>query len=538
MCIQNDFKKWLIWSAPRRPISAIKTYHYAVGYRYNEVGLPTETENKKCSILIHNNPKSRRVNFVCLDDEFYVRGLAPISPDLNDPATLRNGFAKRVCRDTPIANQLKLGELRLFIKRWLQQHHPNKVTVYSFEEWLASTNYNETRKNQLRKAKVQLDDYYGGFAPVKKCHKVESHPKVESYPEYKNARGINARPDLFKVWFGPICKAIESEIFQDEHFIKHTTPEQRILKIQALADCGMPYCYSTDFTAFESHFTPQVMAAIDLVMFEHFMNSPDYTRLSQILGGRNKMVMRCGFTATCDARRMSGEMNTSLSNGFANLMLALFIAHKKRGSLKGLVEGDDGLFCTDFEMSSQDYLDLGFTIKMKREETPFEASFCGLIVSPFGEVIKDPKRFLQKFAWSDKYMQSSRRVHSELMLAKAMSALSECPQCPIIGVVARKCYYKHSSSIPRFIYDGYHDIIKAPLYHIPEFNPNFQTRLLFEKIFNISISRQLLIERLVNDGNTSSIVELLTDGVDKMSMDNWTYENKYVMRVPFEVISK
>lgn len=79
---------------------------------------------------------------------------------------------------------------------------------------------------------------------------------------------------------------------------------------------------------------------------------------------------------------MSGDMCTSLGNGFSNKMKAEFLAYKAGGTIDGFVEGDDGLFVTNFELRSSDYEKLGFTIKIEEIADPCEASFCGMI---FGE---------------------------------------------------------------------------------------------------------------------------------------------------------
>jgi len=48
-----------------------------------------------------------------------------------------------------------------------------------------------------------------------------------------------------------------------------------------------------------------------------------------------------------EATRMSGEMNTSLGNGFSNLMFMLYACHVQGIAAEGIVEGDDGVFALE-----------------------------------------------------------------------------------------------------------------------------------------------------------------------------------------------
>lgn len=153
---------------------------------------------------------------------------------------------------------------------------------------------------------------------------------------------------------------------------------------------------------------------------------------------------------------MSGDMCTSLGNGFTNLMLAKFLAAEQGKELAGFVEGDDGLFVTEATLTAEAYQQLGFSIKIVELGDPCKASFCGMVFAESGEIIKDPVKFLSTFGWTHSFINAGAAVMDQLLRAKALSAIYEAPQCPILGQLARCALEKTRGVIPRFVDDGYH----------------------------------------------------------------------------------
>ena len=80
--------------------------------------------------------------------------------------------------------------------------------------------------------------------------------------------------------------------------------------------------------------------------------------------------------------RMSGDICTSLGNGFSNLVMNLFVASKCGASIKGFVEGDDGIFSWDVMPDETYFTRMGFNIKLECYEQPSLASFCGRVFDP------------------------------------------------------------------------------------------------------------------------------------------------------------
>lgn len=432
-------------------------------------------------------------------------GFAPICGDTADPDTVLQGLRKRLFRDLPVpktTGKYTIAGLSRFVHDYVQDITP-LTNIKSFEQWLATTNYSENRKQQLRASNEALR---GGPPTNKQLHQVKTHVKRENYPEFKNIRTINSRCDAFKVYAGPAFAAMDAAMYaipNDAHggyltinFVKHLTPEQRAERVHSLKG-RFKNCYETDFTAFESHFTPALMKAVELQLYKRLLlNYPDmYARIEQALIGINNCSTHHGIRFKIRAKRMSGDMCTSLGNGFTNLMLALYIAHTQGKTIDGIVEGDDGLFSTDAEFTTDIYADLGFTIKIVRHDSPLEASFCGIVCSEDFQNIKNPHKVLEKFGWTANLIHAGPQILNELLAAKSLSLLYEMPHCPIIGALARKAITMvPPGTMPRF--DNSYKTTPE-YFDIPPFAPTIATRELFERKFNISISEQLACEEAI-----------------------------------------
>jgi len=453
----------------------------------------------------------RRLNFGS------VPGFAPICMDSNDNQTVESAFASRLMRKVPEADPEKLARLKVFVKNFLHKY-VSRVTPYEFEEWLASTTYTEQRKMQLREVHQSLR---GGRPTRRQASHIDTFVKSEFYPTWKQARMINSRCDAFKVWSGPMFKAIEDEVYRIKSFIKHVPVPERPALISGLRQAGAFY-YATDYTAFESHFVPEVMRALEIQLYKHCLGAgPDTRFLCRTLLGKNRMRTRNGIRAEVPARRMSGDMCTSLGNGFSNLMLTLFIAHEKGGSVEGFVEGDDGIFRSSVPLEASDYEALGFTIKIERVTDPCAASFCGMVFADSGEIIRDPRRFLAGFGWTQSFLYAGDRIMGELLRAKALSAVYETPQCPIVGALARAALSETRMYTPRFVDDGYHKIPHDES-DTPAFSPRADTRELFSRLYGIPVLAQLEIERLIDQHRFDRIQSLLwPDGAMQSYSENY-----------------
>lgn len=473
----------------------------------------------RCSITNPPVRRERRKMFRRLNS-CAVPGYAPLCMDSNDPDTVKCSYMKRLLRDIPKPDPSFLTEFRIFVQSYLDENVPS-VQPMGFEEWLDSTSYNEQRKEQLRQAHLDLR---GGRPSRRAASHVDSFVKSEFYTEWKHARMINSRSDSFKAYSGPFFKAIENAVYSLPEFIKHTPVADRPAAVLALKQAGRRY-YQTDFTAFESHFTPEVLDNCECLLYAHCLkNYPaDAAFINSTLMGNNRMRTRSGIATTVRGRRMSGDMCTSLGNGFTNLMLAKFITSRKGGMLVGFVEGDDGLFATDVPLSQSDYERLGWTIKIDEVDDPCTASFCGMVFAESGQIIKDPRKFMMGFGWTQSFLHAGPKIMDELLRAKAMSAVCETPQCPIIGAIARYALAHTQGSTPRFVHDGYHTPIGTD-WEPNDYNPSHDTRLLFEKLYGITVDEQIRCEELATQGKFGEISQIVPPTPAQLE-----YSTKYVV---------
>jgi len=203
---------------------------------------------------------------------------------------------------------------------------------------------------------------------------------------------------------------------------------------------------------------------------------------------------------------MSGEMNTSMSNGFANLMLTKFILHKKGIDAKTVVEGDDGLTAVlrGLSILPRDFERYGFSIKIDRFEHLNEASFCGLVFDPVTyDVVADPMKFLLNFFYTrTRYVDSSETMLRRLLKAKAMSSIVQYPNAPVISAVSQYAYRvtrNLKAKVCLLTGDDRHKAIN--LARFKEIVPRVtqESRLLVEKNFGFPISLQLEIEALFDE---------------------------------------
>jgi len=379
--------------------------------------------------------------------------------------------------------------------------------------------------------KAQLTAVYealNGQPPsLRKAGHIDSFVKLECYPQYKPARMINSRTDCFKVFAGPYVKAIEDQIYADEHFIKHIPVADRWKRVLELKK-SFRYYYATDYTAFESHFTPKQMRNIECVLYKSALRGQVHAQfLCDVLCGKNRCRTRSGIKCTINGRRMSGDMTTSLGNGVSNMFLIEYLMHKK-GQLPGhydyLVEGDDGIIGCNVPLEPIDFKELGFTIKIDRVADPCTASFCGLIFSDNGVNIRDPVRFFIKFGWTSSHLLSHESVMWQLLKAKCLSALYETPNCPLVSIAAYYCLTQCGDCVPLFEEDNYH----SELYRACEsFDPAYpcvpvQTRVLFQEMFNVTLEQQIAMESDILGGDFSSLSYL------NFHPDLIDYHDKYV----------
>lgn len=287
---------------------------------------------------------------------------------------------------------------------------------------------------------------------------------------------------------------MEEEVYKNPWFIKHVPVPERPAKISELEGDGLKY-YENDFKAFESHFTPEIMRICELKLYRYLLSDypEDAEYICSVIGGRNNLSTNTGVKFSLDARRMSGDMCTSLGNGFTNLCLILYICFLKGAQVKGFVEGDDGLFATTATITKQDYLDLGFTVEIHQVPRPTDAHFCGCTCSTDGNLLKDPRRVFQNFGWTHSFIHAGNQIMDELLRSKALNLSYEMSQCPIVRVLADVALELTKDVIVKHTEKTYNPVPESFTGPVP-YAPTYQTRSDFARLFGVSIPAQLAIE--------------------------------------------
>jgi hypothetical protein len=366
--------------------------------------------------------------------------------------------------------------------------------------------------------------------------------KDEFYTEFKYPRGINSRSDLFKCHVGPVFQAISDVLFQRPEFIKKIPVADRPSYIMNYLKPDGKRILATDFTSFEAQFTEEIMKCeISLYkhMTSHLTNKSElWNTFDGVLAGKNTCAYR-NLTVKLKATRMSGEMCTSLGNGFSNLMFNLFML-KEHGveldQVRIVVEGDDALITipsrySDF--SGKEYEKLGLVIKLLNVEKLSEASFCGLIFDPIDLInVTDPLKVIATFGWAQaKYSMARATKLLGLMRCKSLSLIHQYPGCPIIQALGLYGL-RHTRGIDtrKVEPDSWWEREKRSMWtrDLPVREPGMRTRLLVEEKYGISVENQIRTEKFFETAPLGAFdLPWLSGSVDS----SWTsYSARYTCR--------
>lgn len=439
-------------------------------------------------------------------------------PDVSDPHSMLLGVLKRFAFRPPDPDPDLLTEFESFVTKFVEENleplSPN--TDLSVDTWLASTKYSESRKQELRETHEKLRGVEKPFLPIHT--EVKEHMKAETYPEYKYPRPINARHDFFKVLIGPIIKQIEKVVMKMKHFIKYVPVKDRPKFIMDRLYRDFGKYFASDFTSFEAQFTRKIMLSCEMILYRHMTKKlpPHIQKNIEIIAGKNKIKYKW-FDLEIEASRMSGEMNTSLGNGFSNLMILLFMFYKSGcTNVDAIVEGDDGVLTFEgVPPTAADFARLGFVIKPEYHTDISAMSFCGLIFDMFDLVnITEPISSVINLCWlyGPNCANLSRTKMLALMRCKALSMAHQYPGCPILQEMAfsvlRQTEHvsKHGISLLQTaimnnwekeqVLQALEDLDLGKL--VPKPVPR-NTRHLMESKFGIPVSVQLSLEAMFRD---------------------------------------
>lgn len=376
-----------------------------------------------------------------------------------------------------------------------------------------------------------MDLFHGlhGQRPTRRdCRRIKSFIKLESYPEFKEARWINSRADIFKAWSGRFFRTVEEVLYDNPWFIKHVPIPSRPALVRSLRKAGLFY-YENDYKSFEASIIPDLMRVCECQLYTHVLQRQpdDAAFINSVLLGRNELRTRAKVKTSIRGRRMSGDMCTSCGNGFTNLMLVLYVVSLKGGFVNGFVEGDDGLFASTVQLSSDDFTRCGMTVEIHEVSDPCRAHFCGMTFADTGVCIKDPRRVFQNFGWTHSFINAGPRIMDELLRSKALSLWYEMAQCPIVGQLAFTalgltdgvdlCHYEDTTE------RGYDVRDLGKLTDFGVFRPDSQTRDLFASLYGISVNDQLYVEALIRNHRLDQIQSIIP-----ANLSNQVYCTRYI----------
>jgi hypothetical protein len=486
----------------------------------------------------HPPPKEKR-RIVQSSLGCHVQGAAMPHPCPDDRNTMLAGVIKRFAKKPPAPDGDLMREFGDFVDKFLKEHLVplDADSDVSVETWLSKTKYPMARREELQK----LHNEFPVCEP--RFHKVKGFMKDETYPEYKNARGINSRHDRFKTEVGPVFKLIEEQVYKLHWFIKHVpvADRPRVIKERLFA-LGRLY-YATDYTAFESLFTKWLMQTCEFKLYNYMTQKlPCHEKfmhlVNEVLGGLNHIVYKF-FGIDIEATRMSGEMCTSLGNGFTNLMVALFVAFKSECIIDGFVEGDDGLFAllSGKGLDESLFKRLGLDIKLEKHTDLCSASFCGIIFDPDDCInVTDPREVLAGFGWTTNlYFKAGESRRLDLLRAKSLSYAHQYPGCPIIAELAQYgLRMTRSRDVRHFVAERWQtsqwereQLLSVINDRVPKKEVGMSTRLLVERKYGIPIEIQIKIENYLR--SLDELRPLDISCFDLMVPRSWTdYFSRYL----------
>jgi hypothetical protein len=518
----------------------------AYGYRYGEVPLAKIMPIKvgtKITMRPRRDHDTNRRGPALVSTGPHVHGAALPHPDLDDTWTAVAGVRKRAAFAPPVPKKQLLERLKRFVRLWLARHLVplDADTDITFQTWLDNAPYPAWRKEQLKAEWEACENPFD-----KKLFEVSCFIKDETYVSYKHARGIYSRSDVFKCLVGPIFKSIENIVYKDPHFIKHIPVCDRPKYIFEKLYRENGKYYATDYTAFESLFTKEIMESVEFQLYDYMtQNLSAHSWFMDVchtvLAGRNICRFK-DFKVELEATRMSGEMCTSLGNGFSNLMFMLFMCSEKGVDVDGVVEGDDGLFVIDGEAPTEDdFKQLGLVLRMEKHDSLATASFCGIVFDEVDQkTITDPRDVLASFGWTSRqYANAKPGRLRELLRCKSLSLAYQYPGCPIISALADYGLRVTSGVDIRRVLDKdrgtyanewYRNRLKQAMdqvKNVPRAEVGIRTRLLTEHLYGIPVFVQVSIEQYLD--NKTDLGPLQHPLIDSLMAQDWKdYWNEFV----------
>jgi len=426
--------------------------------------------------------------------------------------SLEASFRKRMAVK-PLERDAQLfRSFKRFVRRYVDKNFlPLEADVdLTFKTWIESTVYPRSKKDQMARVRKMVD--LAVTWEDRKWVQVDAFGKEESYATWKHQRSIYARKDPFKVIVGPLFKKIEDVLYKDPAFVKHVPVYERAKYIQERLYFPAATYLATDYTAYESHFTSEFMRAVEFQLYRKMaQNCPEAKKVleyyEKTVTATNSIFFKT-LKAFLPAGRMSGEMTTSLGNGFTNYMIYRFVCKQlglKYSDCPCVIEGDDCLARIFLKPGMnlgtlQDiYSRLGMNVKIELHSDLCTASFCGLVFDRYDLInVVDPIKVILNMGWiGGKYKHASDKTLRELLKGKAMSTMCLAQGCPVIQSFCQ--YLLRETSGSHYRIDDYwlkHQILTPQgLARMKPKTIPMTTRLVMEAKFRVTVEDQFRMEK-------------------------------------------
>lgn len=493
------------------------------GVRYDDMYLKKQPPSKPGTTLQHHFSR-REPAALATDLGPTCLRYAPFAADPIDQPTVLHGALYRFAREIPPIDKCLLLEFRCFVREQVRLLFDKIQKPVSFEEYLQGTHYNLAKKEKLLRLReeqlgcprtVQYSSF--GKAEFISLPSIYQETPGETGPLldietlidifYKDVRCINGPDDKWKAYAAHLIHAVEKQVCLHPAFAKYIPVMKRPEAIVNLLSLYPPPYFVTDYTSFEASFGSEFLDACEGELYRYMLEDfEEMPHIVKFMTGKHRCRFR-EFVLTVLGTRMSGDPNTSLGNGFSNLMLMLFMCHKRNITCEGFVEGDDGLFAFSGEPDFSIITRLGFDLKFEPHSTPFTSSFCGLLLSQSLACFTEPVFEIIKFGWTMSSLRHSQKlsVRRGLLRAKALSLFYCHPRCPMITALALRYIALTKNEFALFSSNYWEKTIvdetikyehEARLEY--ERGISIQDRLDFSKLFSISLPVQYAFEEYIS----------------------------------------
>jgi hypothetical protein len=452
--------------------------------------------------------------------------------------------------------------IRSFVRHVIRKLLKPLTQIKTFEQWLDGSNYPSSRKTQLRLIHKQLPQLTSQIreclkliragnpipARLKKTYKrvfdVKQFVKAEFYDAVKYPRTINSRSDHYKVLVGPAVSSMETVVYQLKYFIKHVPDNLRCQYILDNLTTDAVCTYSCDFTSFEESFVAEVQHAIELQLYSYLLSNFPFELSLVCQQADNNSINAKGYSLHAECCRMSGEMTTSLGNGFTNLILNMWQLHQRGEpwiNYKGVIEGDDSLSTSTAYPDETLWTDLGFRAKVIHERGLNTASFCGKIFDTSTlTTIGDPRYYLASAGWTLRNVNCSEKNRRLLTYVKGVSFMHQFNGCPIVPQLGLRLVKSSQVTEPEAAawfqttqaFDLY-DRARISDLTIPILrDPPPSARAIMADCFGVEAHTQSAIEQqlLIGDGPLQS--DLILSIMPKQWKDNYSKATTHFETIP------